>query len=112
MILECLDRQNGKEKIPLSMIYSGFVDLQPFPSPGDPPNPEIKPGSPALQTDSLPSEPPGKPQVIFTLLKLTAQIVVFPPPNCFRPVTWVGGNEPAQVSSKASACGMEGVVTR
>ena len=29
-----------------------------FPSPGDHPNPGIKPGSPALQADSLPSEPP------------------------------------------------------
>ena len=33
----------------------------PFPSPGDVPDPGIKPGSPALQADSLPSEPPGKP---------------------------------------------------
>ena len=33
----------------------------PFPSPGDLPNPGIKPGSPALQTDDLPSEPLGKP---------------------------------------------------
>ena len=33
----------------------------PFPSPGDFPNPGIEPGSPALQTDTLPSEPPGKP---------------------------------------------------
>ena len=32
----------------------------PFPSPGDIPNPGIEPGSPALQADSLPSEPPGK----------------------------------------------------
>ena len=32
-----------------------------FPSPGDLPNPGIKPGSPALQVDCLPSEPPGKP---------------------------------------------------
>ena len=30
----------------------------PFPSPGDLLNPGIKPGSPALQADSLPSEPP------------------------------------------------------
>ena len=34
----------------------------PFPSPGDLPDPGIKPGSPALQTDALPSEPPGKPR--------------------------------------------------
>ena len=33
----------------------------PFPSPGDLPNPGIKPRSPALQADSLLSEPPGKP---------------------------------------------------
>ena len=33
----------------------------PFPSPGILPDPEVEPGSPALQVDSLPSEPPGKP---------------------------------------------------
>ena len=32
----------------------------PFPSPGDLPDPGIEPGSPALQADALPSEPPGK----------------------------------------------------
>ena len=32
----------------------------PLPSPGDLPNPGIKPGSPALQADALPSDPPGK----------------------------------------------------
>ena len=36
----------------------------PFPSPGDLPNPGIKLGSPALQTDALLSEPPGKPHKI------------------------------------------------
>ena len=36
---------------------SGF----PFPFPGDLPNLGIEPGSPALQADALPSEPPGKP---------------------------------------------------
>ena len=34
----------------------------PFPSPGDLPDSEIEPGSPALETDDLTSEPPGKPQ--------------------------------------------------
>ena len=33
----------------------------PFPSPGDLPDPGMEPGSPALQADSSPSEPPGKP---------------------------------------------------
>ena len=35
---------------------------QPFPSPGDLPNPGIKPRSPTLQADSLPAEPLGKPK--------------------------------------------------
>jgi len=35
---------------------------QPFPSPGDLPNPGIKPRSPSLQADFLPVEPPGKPK--------------------------------------------------
>ena len=34
----------------------------PFPSPGDLPKPGIEPGSPALQADALPSEPPEKHQ--------------------------------------------------
>jgi len=34
---------------------------QPFPSPGDLPNPRIEPRSPTLLADSLPAEPPGKP---------------------------------------------------
>ena len=33
----------------------------PFPSPGDLPNPGIEPKCPTLQADSLPSEPPEKP---------------------------------------------------
>ena len=39
----------------------------PFPSPGDPPNPWIKPRSPALQANSLPSEPLNIPQYKETL---------------------------------------------
>ena len=33
------------------------------PSASDLPNPGIEPRSPALQADSLPSEPPGKPDL-------------------------------------------------
>ena len=36
----------------------------PLPSPGDLPNPGIELRSPALQDDSLPSEPPGKPGIL------------------------------------------------
>ena len=35
----------------------------PFPSPGALPDPGMEPESPALQADSLPSEPLGKPKV-------------------------------------------------
>ena len=35
----------------------------PFPSPGDHPDPGIKPRSPALQADALVSKPPGKPKI-------------------------------------------------
>ena len=38
--------------------WSGY----PFSSPGDLPNPGIEPRSSALQADSLPAEPQGKPK--------------------------------------------------
>ncbi|KAI4563481.1 hypothetical protein MJG53_016055 [Ovis ammon polii x Ovis aries] len=39
----------------------GYWSGQPFPSPGDLPDPGVESGSPALQADSVLSEPPGKP---------------------------------------------------
>ena len=47
---------------PLSVGFSRqeYWSGLPFPSPGDLLNPGIEPGSPALQADALPSEPPGK----------------------------------------------------
>ena len=36
--------------------------------PAELPNPEIEPGSPALQLDSLPTELPGKPDIIIILM--------------------------------------------
>ena len=54
-------------KAPLSMEFSRqeYWSGLPFPSPGDPPDPGVKPRfkprSPALQADALPSEPPGEP---------------------------------------------------
>ena len=41
----------------------------PCPSPGDLPDPGIEPGSPTLQADALPSEPPGKPPPAQTGIK-------------------------------------------
>ena len=53
---------------PLSMRFSRqeYWSGLPFPSPGDLPNPGIKPRSPALQADSLPTELCGKPSSQFT----------------------------------------------
>ena len=47
---------------PLSMGFSRqeYWSELPCPPPWDLPNPGIEPGSPALQADALPSEPPGK----------------------------------------------------
>ena len=41
----------------------------PFPFPGDLPNSGIEPGSPTLQADALPSQPPGKPYSFKDLVK-------------------------------------------
>ena len=38
----------------------------PFPPPGDLPQPVLEPVSPTSQSDSLPTEPPGKPLVLGT----------------------------------------------
>ena len=40
----------------------GCCSGQPFPSPGDPPNPGIKPRSPTLQMDHLLADPQGEPK--------------------------------------------------
>ena len=45
--------------LPMGFSRQAYWSGLPFPSPGDLPNPGIEPGSPALQADSLPSEPPG-----------------------------------------------------
>ena len=49
---------------PLSMGFSrqDYWSGLPFASPGDLPDPGIKPSSPTLQEDSLPSKPPRKSQ--------------------------------------------------
>ena len=52
MVMEAFENYEEKFK-----VWNGL----PFPSPGDPPNPGIEPGSSALRTDAVPSEPPGKP---------------------------------------------------
>ena len=45
----------------LGILQARILKWVAFPSPGDLPDPRIKPRTPTLQEDSLPSEPPGKP---------------------------------------------------
>ena len=54
----------GAHQAPLSIEFSKKEKWSgsPFSSPGDFPDPVIEPGFPALQADSLPSEPPRKPR--------------------------------------------------
>ena len=64
-------------QVPLSMgfpwqeYWSGF----PFPPAGDLPNAGTEPRSPTLQADSLPSEPPGKPNIHLSPPFWTSQIL-------------------------------------
>ena len=67
-------RSSLQSGAPLSMGLSRqeYWRGLPFSSPGNLPDPGIKPRSPALQGDSLPSEPPGKPTVVnWKLFSLT-----------------------------------------
>ena len=60
--------------IPWTVVYQASLSMGfsrqeywsalPFPSPGDLPDTGIEPGSPTLQADTLPSEPPGKPLIL------------------------------------------------
>ena len=48
---------------------AGTLSGLPFPSPEDLPNPGTEPWSPALQADSLRSEPPGKLPLFLSIIK-------------------------------------------
>ena len=55
---------------PLTMEFSSYWSGLPCPPPGDLPNPGIGPRSPALQADSLLSQPPGKASISLVSLLL------------------------------------------
>ena len=52
------------------ILQARKLEWEPFLSPGALPDPGIEPGSPVLQADSLPSEPPGKPLLFLVLVKI------------------------------------------
>ena len=49
----------------------------PFPSPGDLPYPGIEPWSPALQADTLTSQPPGKPNKVHLVKAMVFPVVMY-----------------------------------
>ena len=49
---------DGQDPLSMGLHRQEYWSELPWPSPGNLPNPVIEPGSPAWQTDSLPSEPP------------------------------------------------------
>ena len=82
-------------QVPPSMGFSRqeYWSGLPFPAPGDLPNPGIEPRSPALQTDTLPSESPRKPSSEQSVCEEGMELPVSrnsPPP---------AGSPTAQVSS-------------
>ena len=52
------------------ILQARILEWVAFPSPGDLPNPGIKPWSPTWQVDSLPAEPQGKPIFPYRLFKI------------------------------------------
>ena len=69
----------------------------PFPSPGDLPDPGIKPGSPAFQADALKSEPLGKHIVYEILIPF-----FFQTPSQQRKKTSSAKSEPCSSTEKTS----------
>ena len=91
---------------PLSMGFSRqeYWSGQPFLFPGNFPHPGIEPRSPALQADSLPSEPPGKLKVYESGSDSTQLCLTLDDPMDYTP--W---NSPGQNSGVGSLSLLQGI---
>ena len=56
----CVTPMDCQKPLPMEFSRQEYWSGLPFPTLGDLHDPEIEPRSPALQVDSLPSEPPGE----------------------------------------------------
>ena len=73
--MDCVAHQVS---LPMGFSRQEYWSGLPFPSPWDLPDPGIEPGSPALQADALPSEPPGKPKKnVKVKKKVTLEKILF-----------------------------------
>ena len=61
-VAQCLTLCDPMDYTVHGILQARILEWVPFPSPGDLPNPGIKPRSPTLQVDSLPAEPQEKPK--------------------------------------------------
>ena len=61
----------------MGILQVRILDRLSCPPPGDFPNPGIEPRSPALQADSLPTEPPGKPIYIYIYTHIYIYIHIY-----------------------------------
>ena len=84
---------------PLSVGFSRqeYWNRLPLSSPGDLPNPGIKSGSPALQVDSLSSEPPGKPHIYMYELSCSVIPTLCNPMDCSLSGSSVHGIHQARI---------------
>ena len=80
--LGCIPPNSSIHVISQARILENSLFSHSFPSLGDLPNPGTEPRSPALQADSLPSEPPRKPWIkgekyLFPPLQLSEAFLSF-----------------------------------
>ena len=78
MICVCAHSVMSDSVTPWTVAHQAFLSMEfsrqeywsglPFLALGDLPNSEIEPKSPALQAESLPSEPPGKPYAMLHII--------------------------------------------
>ena len=66
----CLTLYDPMDWQPTEFSLTEYWSGEPIPSPGDLPNPGIKPGPPTLQVDSLPTELSGKPPTTYAIIKV------------------------------------------
>ena len=64
------------------ILHGEYWSGLPFPFPGNLPDPGIKPESPTLQADCLPSEPPGKPSSSSRCLATKLCPTLYDPVDC------------------------------
>ena len=92
------DEQAGVAAAHQAPLSLGFLRQEhwiglPFSSPGDLLNPGIEPSSLALQADSLPSEPPGKPRLsAYTQSQLVLNEYTLLPPQTAYSLLYLAAN--------------------